>query len=110
VASEAEVRFWLNVFLGGIATRVSGLVWVGAAATIVAGAAALGAAALGAAALGAAAFLAAFFAFFAMVDLVVMMKVRKMRNHDLDRRELASCMEIIRQVWPERNFKICCQM
>jgi hypothetical protein len=73
VASEAEVRLWLNVFLGGISTRVSGLVWVGpAAATTTAGAAA---------ALGAAAFLAAFFAafaFFTMADLAVMMKVRKM--------------------------------
>jgi hypothetical protein len=79
VASEAEVRFWLKVSLGGIATSVSGLVWVGAAATIVAGAAARRAAAL-----GAAAFLAAFFAFaaFAMADLAVMMKVRKMHNHD----------------------------
>jgi hypothetical protein len=102
VASEAEVRFWLKVFLGGIATRVSGLVWVDAAATFVAGTAAL----------GAAAFLAAFFAFaaFAMADLAVMMKVRKMHNHKLDRRKLPSCMEIIRHVWSEHNLKICCEM
>jgi hypothetical protein len=83
VASEAEVRLWLKVFLGGISTRVSGLVWVGpAAATTTAGAAGL----------GAAAFLAAFFAFFTMADLAVMMKVRKMHNHDLDSWELPSCM------------------
>jgi hypothetical protein len=99
VASEAEVRLWLNVFLGGISTRVSGLVWVGAAAATTTA---------GAAALGAAAFLAAFFAFafFTMADLAVMMKVRKMHNHDLNGWALASCMQIIRQAWLECNLKI----
>jgi hypothetical protein len=45
-----------------------------------------------------------------MADLAVMMKVRKMHNRDWDRREIASCLEILRQVSPERNLKICCQM